>query len=324
MPAPLPPDREELTIKTGGRILGGWERISVTRGVELCPSHFDIELTERFPGQAGAAIVSDTATCTVALSGDLVLTGYIDRYQPAYDKHQHRVRIIGRSKTEDLIDCSVDAVKTGWDFGANTIGQAAKIVCDPYGIGVSLPDGDAALPDVAKHMWIYPGYTAYALLEELTRSVGMLLWDDANGDLVISKGGTGGRAGSAIVEGQNAERVSAVFAADQRFARYLVLAQGQDQIFSHISSAAEQKDPEASQLRGRLKVIPQEIPDKDLRHFRTSARCRKRTAAGAAGGSSGLRSPAGATARASSGRRTRSSASTCRTLRRGPTAASPR
>jgi prophage tail gpP-like protein len=74
-------------------------------------------------------------------------------------------------------------------------------------------------------MWIYPGYTAYALLEELTRSVGMLLWDDANGDLVISKGGTGGRAGSAIVEGQNAERVSAVFAADQRFARYLVLAQ---------------------------------------------------------------------------------------------------
>jgi prophage tail gpP-like protein len=75
MPAPPPPDREELTIKTGGRI----KSIRVTRGVELCPSHFDIELTERFPGQAGAAIVADTATCTVALSGDLVLTGYIDR-----------------------------------------------------------------------------------------------------------------------------------------------------------------------------------------------------------------------------------------------------
>jgi prophage tail gpP-like protein len=119
---------------------------------------------------------------------------------PAYDKHQHRVRIIGRSKTEDLVDASVDAVKTAWDFGDNTIGQAARVVCDPYGIGVSLPDGDAELPGVAQHMPVYPGYSAYALLEELTRSVGMLLWDNANGDLVISKGGTGGRAGSAIVE----------------------------------------------------------------------------------------------------------------------------
>lgn len=54
-----------------------------------------------------------------------------------------------------------------------------------------------------------------------------------------------------------------MFAADQRFARYLVLGQGQDQISGHISTAAEQYDPEASQLRGRLKVIPQEIPDKD-------------------------------------------------------------
>jgi hypothetical protein len=60
MPAPPPPDREELTIKTGGRTLGGWQRVRVTRGVELFPSHFDIELTERFPGQVGQAIVSDT------------------------------------------------------------------------------------------------------------------------------------------------------------------------------------------------------------------------------------------------------------------------
>jgi hypothetical protein len=41
----------------------------------------------------------------------------------------------------------------------------------------------------------------------------MLVWDDASGNLVISKGGTGKRAGSAIVEGQNAERVDAVFSA---------------------------------------------------------------------------------------------------------------
>jgi prophage tail gpP-like protein len=50
MPSPLAPDRVELTVKTGGQFFGGWQRISVTRGVELCPSHFDITLTERYPG----------------------------------------------------------------------------------------------------------------------------------------------------------------------------------------------------------------------------------------------------------------------------------
>jgi prophage tail gpP-like protein len=93
------------------------------------------------------------------------------------------------------------------------------------------------------------------------RSVGMLIWDDANGNLVISKGGTGGRAGSGITEGINAERVEAVWAADQRFANYRVLGQGPDQINGHVNYAASASDPEASKLRNRLRIIPQEIPD---------------------------------------------------------------
>jgi hypothetical protein len=72
MPTPIAPDKEELTIRTGGQILGGWQRIRVTRGVELLPSHFDIELTERFPGQVGQAIIEPGQPCTVSLC-DLVL-----------------------------------------------------------------------------------------------------------------------------------------------------------------------------------------------------------------------------------------------------------
>ncbi len=146
MPAPPPPDREELTIKTGGQALGGWQRVRVTRGVELCPSHFDLELTERFPGQAGKAVVADGAACTVALSGDLVLTGYIDRYMPSYDKHQHRVRLVGRSRPQDIVDSSIDIIKLDWVISATTIKQAAATLLAPYSIGLSMPDGDAELP----------------------------------------------------------------------------------------------------------------------------------------------------------------------------------
>jgi prophage tail gpP-like protein len=206
------------------------------------------------------------------LSGDLVLTGFIDRYMPRYNKQSHRVRLIGRSKTQDIVDCSIDVDKTGWEIKATTIGQAAKVICQPYNINVSLPDGDADLPGVLQQaLWIYPGYTGYFLLEEMGRSVGMLIWDDAQGNLVISKGGTGGRAGSGITEGVNAEMVEAVWAADARYASYRVLGQGPDQVDNHINYSATASDPEAGKLRNRLRIIPQEVPDPGAAFSKTRA-----------------------------------------------------
>src|SRR3984893_7733341 len=241
----IAPDQDELIVKTGGRFLGGWTKIRVTRGVELLPSHFEVELTERYPGQISQVIVDPTSPCEVSLSGDLVLTGYIDRYQPTYDKGQHLVRIIGRSKTEDLVDSALDFAKVGWMIVGKTIGQVARIVCSPFNIEVSLPDGDADIPkELAETFDNYPGYTGYQLLEEMARSVGMLVWDNAAGELVISKGATGDRAGSSIVEGQNAERVEANITADQRFERYAVFGQGRSQIDGHRNYVAVAYDPE--------------------------------------------------------------------------------
>lgn len=146
-------------------------------------------------------------------------------------------------------------------IGATTLGQGVRAIADSLGIDVALPDGDAPLPPQTQQMHIFPGYTAYFLCEEYARSVGMLVWDDENGNLVISKGGTFGRAGSAIVEGVNAEQVDIVLTADQRYARYRVFGQGQDMAFGHYNSDATEFDPEAGELGLRLKILPLEIPD---------------------------------------------------------------
>jgi prophage tail gpP-like protein len=258
---PIRPDAEELTIKTGGQILSGWTRVAVSRGVEMLPSHFDIELTELYPGQASKAVVDPGATCTVYLGADLVLTGYIDRYMPHYDKETHRVRIAGRSKTEDMVDCSIDTeTLKSWQVTAATIGGAAKILVQPYGIDVELPDGDKPLP-VEDYFPIAPGMTAYQLIEEMARAVGFLVWDDADGNLVLSNGGTGGRAGSALVEGQNIEFGDAMHTMDQRFSRYVVAAQVQDKHGFHMDLAGRATDPDWPAGRGeRFKFIPAEAP----------------------------------------------------------------
>jgi prophage tail gpP-like protein len=98
----------------------------------------------------------------VLLGGDLVITGYIDRYMVGYDKGTHRVKIVGRSKTEDIVDCAVDVTTSGidsWQINATTLKQAAEILCKPYGITVAAPDGDGPFPAQAPSTYfsIYPG-----------------------------------------------------------------------------------------------------------------------------------------------------------------------
>jgi prophage tail gpP-like protein len=45
----------------------------------------------------------------VYLGADLVLTGYCDVVEPRIDKSGDQIPVALRSKTADLVDCSVDA-----------------------------------------------------------------------------------------------------------------------------------------------------------------------------------------------------------------------
>ncbi|MFZ6765018.1 phage baseplate assembly protein [Pseudoroseomonas sp. WGS1072] len=64
-----------------GQRLSGWQEIRVSRGIERILSDFDISLTERYPDEMDAAILRAGTLCQVLIGGDVVVTGYIDRYQ---------------------------------------------------------------------------------------------------------------------------------------------------------------------------------------------------------------------------------------------------
>src|SRR6202521_4193864 len=90
---PRRPEDDDLVINTGVQLLGGWQQFRMTRGIEKMPSDVEIRLTERYPGQMGKSIVEPGAPCTVTLGGDLILTGFIDRYYPTIDAHDHQAMI---------------------------------------------------------------------------------------------------------------------------------------------------------------------------------------------------------------------------------------
>ena len=249
------PEDEELTIKTGGKTLGGWTAFSVGRGIEKCPSYFQVGLTERYPDQARQTIVEPFSPCEVFLSGDKLLTGYIDHYEPAMSAQDHEATIAGRSKTEDLVDCSVDIENTGWVVNVASVGAAAKKICDPYNIKVEMPDGDVSLANV-KPFSVIPGMTCWQLLEEVARAAQLLIWDDAEGRLVLSKAGTK-RAATAIVEGQNAEIAGAMFAGEVRYSDIGVVASAPSKVYGHLTYFAKQHDPRVPRRRLHLIVMDQ-------------------------------------------------------------------
>lgn len=259
------PDSEELTIKTGGQTIGGWEHFSVTRGIELCPSICEINLTERAPTQVGKAIVTPFSPCEAFLSEDKILTGFIDIYQPNYDADNHAVSIACRSKTEDVVDCSVDVEQLkAWSIAAGSVQRAAQMLCDPYGITVKVPDGDEEL-DPRYPIAIQPGMTCYQLIEEMCRQTRMLVWDDSDGNLILTKGSAVGskRAGSALVEGKNILTGAARHSGDQRFQKVKVVSQYWYDDTSGPHNAYEYTATDNQVPRPRMIILPIQIVSPD-------------------------------------------------------------
>ena len=197
-------ETDAVTIVTGGVAWGGWEEISISRGVEFVPSSFSCLGTERYPGQTGATSV-DIATGTplvVMIGADPVITGYADAVDRTVTPREHTVHVQGRSKLSDLCDCS--GFTEAWQLQNLTMVAIAKAVCAPYGIDVSAPDGDTApIPSIT----IALTQTGWELLEDAGRWMNKLVYDDVNGNLVIADLGDKTHT-SGVVEGSNVQEMS--------------------------------------------------------------------------------------------------------------------
>ena len=99
-----------------------WTELSITSELNTVARSFQIGTTAKLPQSADlltAFKVGDEIQ--VYIGSDLVLTGYIDATPISYDGTNVTASIIGRSRTEDLIDCS--PAWNGYDFSATVNSQ---------------------------------------------------------------------------------------------------------------------------------------------------------------------------------------------------------
>ena len=203
-----------------GTEYAGWQALRVTRGLTRATSDFDLTVSERWAvGATGSAWqILPGSKCEIRYHGETLLTGWVDAYRPSYDATQHSVRLAGRSKTCDFVDCSV--LVDGGQFMGMTVGDIAKQLAKPFGLEVNVIDDGKPEAEVQ----VQQGETCFALIERLSRLQALLVTDDASGRLVLTRAGSG-RASTQLRHGQNILSASSDLDNSKRYSECLVKAQ---------------------------------------------------------------------------------------------------
>ena len=245
----------DVTLKVGGKIWGGWTDVEIHTGIETAAGSFDLALTERWPGQQAKQDIQPGAAAVLQIGGVTVITGYVDAVEPSYDSHTHALKVTGRDAAGDLVDCSAINNPGRWMSTAPL--DVANAITKPFGIKV------ATQVDLGKPLAMFAlqmGETAWEAIERLARYLGVLATSDGLGGLVFVRSGTGGSCAE-LALGNNILRGSASYEYKGRFSQVIVLgqSQGNDYVPPEQSAGGKATSTDAGITRYRPKIVMAEM-----------------------------------------------------------------
>lgn len=221
------PKHDELTLTVNGTVYGGWTDIRLSRGVERFPSDFEISVTDKYNGAAMA--IEPGQPVEVRIGADRVLVGYVDRVGNRVGPSDHTIAVSGRSKCQDLIDCSAEVAEWGGQRLEAEFLPLVEELAAPYGIAVSDRSGGGA-NEKFEAFTVNLGESGYEIIERVARSMALLVYDDTAGNLVLARVGEkdGSPARDGLKLGQNVQAAAVQWAMDARYRKYVVVPQAID------------------------------------------------------------------------------------------------
>ncbi|MGE4528580.1 MAG: phage baseplate assembly protein [Rhodospirillaceae bacterium] len=206
----------EVTLWVDGQVHRGWESVGVELNLDHLSGAFDLGLSATWLENAASVprLVKPGIACKLAIDGVAVITGAIDRVEASYDANSHGLKVAGRDRAGDLVDCSAE-VK---EYQNQSLEAIMAALAAPYGVKV-IAQGDTGT--AFERFAVNPGDTVGACFDRLTRQRGVLAWSDGQGNVIVGRVAAG-RPVASLVRGVNVLSASAVNDASQRFSRYVV------------------------------------------------------------------------------------------------------
>lgn len=225
-----------VRLLVNGTEYGGWKSVRISAGIERQARDFDLDVTDRWPGQTDIPRrIQPGDACQVFIGADLVLTGYVDATPIRYDGKSVTVGVKGRSKTADLVDCcplptgssTAPAVSAGGQWADvkgpdGKTGNSGKVIAAPamtanqwrntklevIAAALAAPYNVRVLSEIytgrplPEHQ-VQIGETVFESIDRMMRLRHVLSTDNEKGDLVFIDVGSTGTADTALEIGQN-------------------------------------------------------------------------------------------------------------------------
>jgi len=209
----------QIALEAGGRSYGGWKIVSVSRSIEAFGGSFQFTASERSPTDPTGRPIQVGDEAVVRIGGVALITGFIDRVEPVYDATSHEIKVAGRSKTADLVDCS--AVNEPGEWRDRKLEQIAADLVAPFGLRVRV---EADTGEVFPTFKLDPTDTVHGAIARAAAQRAVLVTDNGAGDLVFTRVGPN-RAGAELRRGERILRARGSFSDRDRFSIYTAKGQ---------------------------------------------------------------------------------------------------
>ena len=216
-----------FNIKINEGVFENFSEASLFRSIEMGCAEFKFLATNSkkqvFPFGKGAS-------CEVLIDKNKLLTGFINTVGGNYDAVTHNVFLIGRDKTQDLIDSSINGIL---DLkGKNNLIDVIKRILRMNNItGIDVKSEFAIAPFGANEkVTSEPNENAFSFIEKLCRRRQVLFTTNEDGDIVLTRAGS--NRYSTILQSSVTSKENNLLSASfqdsdqERYNTYLVFTQG--------------------------------------------------------------------------------------------------
>lgn len=212
--------RHDVVLTLGATAYSGWTEVSIETSIDSISGSFDLTLATRERTGASQWPIERGMACRVSLGGETLVTGWIDRVERSIGAEDTSIRVAGRDKAGDLVDCSAVVSPGSWR-GKKLEAIAGEIV-KPFGIAIDVV-GDTG--KAFERFALQPQETAFAAIERMCRYRGLVCWSIGDGRIRIGNPGQDGAVAGRIEEGVNALTASSSDDGGERFSDYIVKGQ---------------------------------------------------------------------------------------------------
>jgi prophage tail gpP-like protein len=258
-------DLHRVRLRVVGKDYVNWTTVDISYGIETAARSFAFTATQ--PDQSTVSPVDFQLGDPFELfvgqrpNETKLITGFIDAIAPSYDANSSSIAVTGRSKTADLVDCSVIGKHR---FNNRFIEHIAATLAEPYGVNVVVGNGVTGEP--IRKFVPEQGESVYDAIERACRLRGLLIFDDADGNLILWQSTPGAfplQLGAQLRRGGERANIldgSGSFDASNVYSEYRCKGQTAATDFDFGAAASNNQGiaSDAGLGRTRIKIIPAE------------------------------------------------------------------